>query len=417
MKHLVIPILMLCLSACQATFAEPRQIDSHTWDGVGRIVAVGDIHGDYDNYIETLTLAGLVNKRGRWNGGETHFVQVGDIPDRGPDTREIMAHIDKLARQAEKAGGRVHRLMGNHEAMNVYGDLRYVTAEEFEDFAGRNSKDLQDRFFQLTMQDLMANDPEAYAELPENFREEWGANFPLGYVEHQQAWNPVWNPEGEYVLRTRQLNAAVKINGVVFLHGGISDIYADMSLAEITQKAHAELARFDPENPSMITDECGPLWYRGLAGGEPQASAEVVTSILERLSAGKIVVGHTPTPSVVWPRYDGRVVQIDTGISQAYGGYPAFLEITPEGVNAGYPGGKVALPDNDEARLDYLDQVIALDPANSGVKHFRQKILEPAEMPADETEVSDDDPGSEEESPEEEVPVNTCLREDSAAAS
>lgn len=379
MKRLAFFVLMLCLAACHVTMAEPRQVDEYTWEGVERIVAIGDLHGDYDNYLETLQLAGLVNRRGRWSGGTAHLVQTGDIPDRGPDTRKIMEHLDKLTEQAEKAGGRVHRLLGNHEAMNTYGDLRYVTDEEFEAFESRNSQALRDRYFELLMEDMQKNRPEAYAELPEQYREEWDSDHPPGFVEHQQAWNPAWNPEGEYALRTQDLKTAIKINGIVFVHGGISDVYADESLESLTQKVWAELANFDFDNPGLVVNECGPLWYRGLAGEAPQASPETVESILERLSAKRMVIGHTPTPAVIWPRYDARVVQIDTGISKAYGGYPAYLEITPGGLSAGYPGGKVPLPDTDADRLAYLDALVAQEPANSAAKRFRQQLLAPAE--------------------------------------
>ena len=34
---------------------------------------------------------------GRWSAGDTHFVQTGDIPDRGPDTRRIMDHLEKVS--------------------------------------------------------------------------------------------------------------------------------------------------------------------------------------------------------------------------------------------------------------------------------------------------------------------------------
>ena len=377
MKRQLLVMFMLCLPACQATLAEVRQMDDFTWEGVDRIVAIGDLHGDYDNYIETLQLAGLVNKRGRWIGGTTHLVQTGDIPDRGPDTREIMEHIDKLAAQAEKDGGRVHMLIGNHEAMNVYGDLRYTTDQEFEDFAGRNSDALRDRYYEAVLQDIQKNQPEAYEKLPENYREIWEASHPKGYVEHRQAWDPAWNPEGEYAVRAQGLKAAVKINGNVFVHGGISDRYADYSLAELTKEARKALAHFNYENPGMIEDQCGPLWYRGVAGDRPEVSPELLTSILERLSATRMVIGHTPTPGVIWPRYDGRVVQIDTGIAAHYGGHPAYLEITSEGLFAGYPKGKLALPLSDGDREAYLDEVIGLEPENSMLKRFRQRLLGP----------------------------------------
>ena len=86
------------------------------WQGVERIVAIGDIHGDYDNYMAVLKNAGVVNRRGRWAAGKTHVVQVGDIPDRGPDTLKIIEHLQKLEKQAKKAGGRLHLLLGNHRS-------------------------------------------------------------------------------------------------------------------------------------------------------------------------------------------------------------------------------------------------------------------------------------------------------------
>ena len=72
------------------------------WQGVERIVAIGDIHGDYDNYIEVLKNAGVINRRGRWSTGKTHVVQVGDIPDRGPGTLRIISHLQKLEKQARR---------------------------------------------------------------------------------------------------------------------------------------------------------------------------------------------------------------------------------------------------------------------------------------------------------------------------
>ena len=97
-----------------------------TFPAVERIVAIGDVHGDYGQFLAALRQSGLVDGKGNWSGGRTHFVQTGDIPDRGPDTRKIIDFLTELTKQAEKAGGRVHALIGNHETMNVLGDLRYV---------------------------------------------------------------------------------------------------------------------------------------------------------------------------------------------------------------------------------------------------------------------------------------------------
>ena len=78
------------LFLCNLVYAGAREIDDFRWEGVERIVAIGDLHGDYKNYLEVLRIAGLIDKRGKWSGGKTHLVQTGDIPDRGPDTIKII---------------------------------------------------------------------------------------------------------------------------------------------------------------------------------------------------------------------------------------------------------------------------------------------------------------------------------------
>ncbi|MEL0307163.1 MAG: metallophosphoesterase, partial [Halieaceae bacterium] len=88
------------------------------WQEIERVIAIGDVHGDYDNFLAVLKDAEVVNRRGKWVAGEAHVVQVGDIPDRGPDTVKIIRFLQNLEKQAVKAGGRLHLLIGNHEHMN-----------------------------------------------------------------------------------------------------------------------------------------------------------------------------------------------------------------------------------------------------------------------------------------------------------
>lgn len=384
MKKILLLILLPALLALSITVAsaEPRQVDDYHWTGVDRVVAIGDIHGDYENYIVALEAAGLVDRKGKWTGGETHLVQTGDIPDRGPDTVKIIEHLDKLAKQAKKKGGQVHSLIGNHEAMNVYGDLRYVHPGEFAAFESRNSQALLDRYYDLVLQSLRENNPEAFLALPENYREEWNKTHPPGWVEHRQAWDPKWNPEGELAKRTINSKIAVQVNDMVFLHGGLSGKYCQNSLESLTEQARFKLQHYDPANPGILEDPYGPLWYRGLSGAAPEASTETVAAILDRHQAKHIVVGHTPTGGAIFTRYDGAVIQIDTGLSKAYGGHPAYLEVTPEGKFAGYPAGKVPLPASDADRPAYLQQVIALYPANGDLKILLEKITAPPPEPA-----------------------------------
>ncbi len=368
-------LLTLCLAlANQTVGASPRKIDDYRWEGVARIVAIGDIHGDYNNYLSTLQAADVVDSQGRWIAGQTHLVQTGDIPDRGPDTSKIIAHMQQLTRQAHKQGGQVHNLMGNHEAMNVYGDLRYVSPGEYEAFANRKSAALRDRYFAKVLAALEskqsdeAKDGENAASIPVDFKSEWEQRHPLGWVEHRLAWDPAWNPRGEYFQWVMQGPVAIQINDLIFVHGGISGSYCRNSLESLTRQAREALRSSDPQATNILNDERGPLWYRGLSGVGPAAAPETVTAILREHDARHIVVGHTPTWGAIWPRYDGRVIQIDTGMSAAYGGHAGYLEATPDGLFAGYLSGKVKLPQENAGLAAYLEKVVALQGDNAALK-------------------------------------------------
>jgi hypothetical protein len=377
------------------TWAGPRQVDGHRWEDVERIVAIGDVHGDYDGYRKTLHLAGVTDQSGRWVAGNTHLVQTGDIPDRGPDTLRIIRHLNGLARQARRAGGRVHHLIGNHEAMNVYGDLRYVTPEEFAAFADRRSERRRQRYFEAVVDQIRNNEPERYATLPEDFREAWMSDHPPGWLEHRHAWDPRWNPRGELFRWVMASNVAVQLNDLVFLHGGISQDYCHLELTELTARVHAALQLDDAVDLDILDDQNGPLWYRGLAGIAQATEPAVVDAMLRRYDARHFVVGHTPTGGVIWPRHDARVILIDTGMSAYYGGHIGWLEINQGELVAGYPGGRLELPRSDHQRSDYLEALIALKPDNARLR-FRLDELRrrpDTERPPDgETSIPEIDP-------------------------
>lgn len=380
----LLPALLLC---AEALAAAPRQIDAYRWEGVERIVAIGDIHGDYEAYLSVLQTAGVVDQRGRWKAGTTHLVQTGDIPDRGPDTRKIIEHMAQLAKEAKKRGGRVHNLMGNHEAMNVYGDLRYAVEGEFAAFADARSAERRERYFEAVMAELKARDPERVAKLPPDFRAQWDKAHPLGWIEHRMAWDPRFDAKGAMFRWVMETEVAVQLNDTIFLHGGISHAYCGNTLESLTTMAHAQLREGDDGELGILEDPLGPLWYRGLGGTAPATRRATVDAILDRHGASRIVIGHSVSNGVIWPRLDGRVIQIDTGMSRAYGGHVGWLLIEDGRLVAGYRGGQVPLPADDAERLEYLDAVIALQPGNAGLLERRAALesgaLEAAQAQAD----------------------------------
>src|ERR1700692_1528767 len=94
-----------------------------------RLVAVGDVHVDFDDFSLILKRTGLVDDQNHWASGNATLVQTGDLLDRGQKGSEAMDLLMSLEKEAATNGGRVVPLLGNHEVMNILGDLRYVTPQ------------------------------------------------------------------------------------------------------------------------------------------------------------------------------------------------------------------------------------------------------------------------------------------------
>src|SRR4051812_23035670 len=71
-----------------------------------RIVAVGDLHGDYDAWQAIARNAGVIDARGHWAGGNTILVQMGDITDRWTDSLKIVRSLQQLQKEAPRKGGK-----------------------------------------------------------------------------------------------------------------------------------------------------------------------------------------------------------------------------------------------------------------------------------------------------------------------
>ncbi len=312
-----------------------------------RIVAVGDLHGDYEAWTAIAGAAGLVDARGRWAGGSAVLVQMGDVADRGPDSLKIIRHLMKLQREAPGRGGKVIALVGNHEAMNMIGDLRYIHPGEYRAFVDRQSDARRDRVFEANRTAIEAAYRARDSKMaPAAIRDAWMKATPLGMVEHQVAWRP----DGEIGKWVVGNPAVVRLGDTLFVHGGVSSAYASLSPEQINRRVADALKARDESLTSIISDPAGPLWYRGLisrAPGDettvappvagqplPPAIDQEIDLVLEKFNVDRIVVGHTPSKTGIVSSNNGTLWRTDSAISRAYGGKLSYLEIVGDRTTA-----------------------------------------------------------------------------------
>lgn len=286
-----VALVLLALALAPATRGQ-----NCVWTGVTQIVAVGDVHGDYDQFVAALRAAGVIDGSNRWVAGTAHLVQTGDVLDRAPDSRKAMDLLMDLERQAVKAGGRVHALIGNHEAMVLQRDLRYVHLGEYASFGG------------------------------------------------EEAFRTALSPQGKYGQWILGHNAVIRINDVLFVHGGLSASYAGQPLEKINEAIRKELSGPDKPGRRVADDPSGPLWYRGLAIEDEPTVEQEAEIVLKAYGASRIVVGHTVSKDGFKVRAGGRVIMIDVGMSRYYGGPAAGLVIQDGRYFAVRPEGREELP-------------------------------------------------------------------------
>lgn len=338
----------------------PQTAAGEEWqfDDVGRVVAVSDIHGAFESMVQTLINASVIDDRQRWIAGDTHLVVVGDLLDRGPDSRQVMDLLIILEGQADAAGGMVHVLVGNHEVMNLVGDLRYVSSEEYAAFADEETTREREQWFQAFAQRMSIE--EADLEVRQSAFDD---KFPPGFFAHRRAFSAT----GQYGRWLLSQPMIVVINNTAFVHGGLSPMIGRLGLAGVNEGLHSELvayveqyavlqdagvllptdAFYDHDDlltqylPGLNTSADtlaavdaltrlgnsdlhaldGPLWYRGNVACSRLIEQDRLEETLAAIDATRVVIGHTPTPSrSVLERFDGRVIEVDTGMLRDYYG-------------------------------------------------------------------------------------------------
>lgn len=349
----------------------PAHAGEWQFENVERVVAIADIHGAYEPMAKVLRAAAIVDRKLNWSGGKTHLVIVGDIVDRGPDSRRAMDLLMRLERQAAAAGGHVHVLIGNHEAMNLTGDLRYVSLAEYAAFAGEETR--EERRYWLRQYSRLRS---FGADSSAGSRAQFEKSFPAGFFALRRAFAS----DGKYGAWLLQKPIVVVINGTAFVHGGLSPMIADIGLDGVNGRLREELTEYvrqvesltkagvllptdsfhdhpdrvsshkthDDDPPWLESSKQallrlfasdvhtldGPLWYRGNAMCSERVEADKLDRVLQAIGANRVVIGHTPTPlREVVQRLDGRVIEIDTGmLNEYYSGSANALIIDSNGL-------------------------------------------------------------------------------------
>lgn len=281
---------ILCLGwACEGEEG-PEPVETQ-----GRIVAIGDLHGDLDAARAALRMGGAIDANDTWIGGDLVVVQTGDILDRGDGERAIMDLFQRLKEEAEQAGGAVHTLNGNHEIMNSYIDLRYVTEGGFSDFDDVAEIDANDS--------LMASlEPE------------------------QRARVAAFRPGGPFAQRLAEQTIQVIVGKTLFAHAGILPEHVDFGLDSMEATVQAWL-RGEVPQPEWIRGDRSPVWNRVYSSEPTTEACDTLDLVLDRLGIERMVVGHTVQRTGITSFCGGRVWCIDVGLAAHYGGRTEVLEI------------------------------------------------------------------------------------------
>jgi hypothetical protein len=307
-------------------------------------------------------------------------VQTGDLIDRGPKGRQVMDLLMSLEKEATNAGGHVVVLLGNHEVMNILGDLRYVAAEDYAAYADGESEKRRKAAYQeyaawyASHTELLS--PITEPKLGVN-EEEWMQKHPDGFLEYREAMSP----EGKYGKWLRLHSAVARIGDTIFLHGGLDPNLSSLKLEQMNTQISEEIAEFDktkqllvsrklilpyftiqeisavvqaqlhaegPADASVDAEydakleklrdfnhwlcmrEDGPLWFRGYDSWSDAEGNAQMDKLLAAYDAKHIVVGHTVQKGGHDRcRFERKACLIDTGMLSSYwkGGRASALEI------------------------------------------------------------------------------------------
>jgi hypothetical protein len=262
-----------------------------------------------------------------------------------------MDFVMRLENEALRGGGRVHLVLGNHEVMNLTGDLRYVADEEYAAFVDEESRKERKRWYKR----FRNGQPEDTDE--STVLSQFNNKAPPGFFGHRRAFRH----DGIYGKWLLEKPLIVVVNETAFVHGGLPPYVAENGLEGVNvglkqdlidyvitrdfladEDVMSPLDRFK-EAPKSFLEQAiaglipreyldqiqkvielsdsplhwgaGPTWYRGTTSCSQLAEGDALNRVFSRIGASRVVMGHTSTITrLVQQRMNGQVVQIDTGM-------------------------------------------------------------------------------------------------------
>ena len=258
-----------------------------------KLIAISDIEGNFNAFYSFLISNKVMDAQYNWTFGKGHLVLNGDFVDRGKQVTAVLWLIYMLEEKAEKQGGKVHFIIGNHEVMNLAGQAHYVDNKYIE-----VAKQLSQK-------------------------EDWDEAYLYLYNRHTVL--------GKWL---RSKNVMEKIGNYLFVHAGLSTKLVEEELTidqvnKIAQKYYGQQLTEKPENEQeyvVLSSIYSPYWYRGLAlafkyklyflftrpfGTRPtEAEQADVDQVLNYYQVQKVIIGHTVVDDIT-TAYNGKVIKID----------------------------------------------------------------------------------------------------------
>jgi Calcineurin-like phosphoesterase len=272
---------------------------------IKKIAAIGDLHGDLDATLKALQLAGAVNKKGDWSGGKMVVVQTGDILDRGADDLKIIKLFQKLIVQAEKSGGKIITILGNHEIMNLRGEFKYVGKLAFPPF---------DKFYDKTKNNKKL-------EIIPEFKRGRAIAFGKG---------------GEIRKNFENKKVILILGNTVFVHGGLLKRHIKYGIEKINRETQNWI-KGKREIPTVIKGKKSPTWVRKFSKWIilDEKKCKKLSKILKSLNVNRMVVGHSIQSKGITSQCNKKIWRIDVAMSSHYGSDSVeVLIITKKGVKA-----------------------------------------------------------------------------------